>query len=370
MIVILSKKKLLIIIVAIFIIIGLFFIFKNNFDLLTLTIFNNDENVSSIIQNIFNMRNEAILKKDIAILKRLYNIKIRYGIWAYEHELKKMKYLHEWSEKQGIVFQKIRALAKVRWVNKTKKGYKVNLIVSTKYKYYYKDKPGEVNEFRIGTYHSIDIERKGENWVITREWYTDPFADSLHIDSLKSSEITQFIMNQNKRDFSNISNRRKRAVKYADRYCGAAADEKYGFKYNKKYKNYNPLGGDCANFASQILYEGGKFKQNNVWKYHKGGSKAWVNAHAFKNYMIYSKRASKIAYGTYEQVYKLSYKLLPGDFIAYEKKGRVIHISVVTGADSRGYAYVHSHNTDRYRVPWDLGWNDRGIKFWLVRVHY
>ncbi|MDK2919909.1 MAG: hypothetical protein PWQ37_2642 [Candidatus Petromonas sp.] len=86
--------------------------------------------------------------------------------------------------------------------------------------------------------------------------------------------------------------------------------------------------------------------------------------------MLYSGRASKIAYGTYEQVYKASYKLLPGDFIAYEKNGKVTHISVVTGADSKGYTYVHSHNTDRYRVPWDLGWSDKGIKFWLVRVHY
>jgi len=62
-------------------------------------------------------------------------------------------------------------------------------------------------------------------------------------------------------------------VEYADRYCGAAADEQYGYSYNKKYKNYNPLGGDCANFASQILYEGGKFKQTGAWRYEKTEAK-------------------------------------------------------------------------------------------------
>ncbi len=36
--------------------------------------------------------------------------------------------------------------------------------------------------------------------------------------------------------------------------------------------------------------------------------------------MIYSGRASVIAHGDYEKVYKASYKLLPGDFVAYEKK--------------------------------------------------
>ena len=51
--------------------------------------------------------------------------------------------------------------------------------------------------------------------------------------------------------------------------------------------------------------------------------------------MISSGRASLIAYGNYEKVYKASYKLLPGDFVAYEKKGKVTHISVVTGADSK-----------------------------------
>jgi len=86
--------------------------------------------------------------------------------------------------------------------------------------------------------------------------------------------------------------------------------------------------------------------------------------------MINSGRASVIAYGNYDKVYKASYKLLPGDFVAYEKKNDITHISVVTGADSRGYSLVSCHNSDRNKVPWDLGWSDKRIKFWLVRVHY
>jgi hypothetical protein len=86
--------------------------------------------------------------------------------------------------------------------------------------------------------------------------------------------------------------------------------------------------------------------------------------------MVNSGRASVVAYGTYDKVYKSAYKLEPGDFIAYEKKGDVTHISVVSGADSKGYTLVTCHNTDRNKVPWDLGWSNRGIKFWLVRVNY
>jgi len=120
-----------------------------------------------------------------------------------------------------------------------------------------------------------------------------------------------------------------------------------------------------------MLFEGGGFRKNRIWNYEKGqGSKAWLNANAFNQYMLNSGRASRIAYGSYDQILKSSFKLLPGDYVAYEKKGKVTHISVVSGQDSKGYALVNSHNSDRYRVPWDLGWNNKGIKFHLVRVHY
>ena len=80
-------------------------------------------------------------------------------------------------------------------------------------------------------------------------------------------------------------------------------------------------------------------KKIHAWNYDKNGATGiWLNADGFKRYMIYSGRASVIAYGSYDKVYKASYKLLPGDFVAYEKKNDITHISVVTGADSRGYS--------------------------------
>ena len=157
---------------------------------------------------------------------------------------------------------------------------------------------------------------------------------------------------------------------YADQYVGAADDGQNDYSYNKQYKNYNAVGGDCANFVSQALYEGGGFSQTGNWTYGKDGSLAWVKSRYLKDFLLYSGRASLIAYGNYTTVLRLSYKLMPGDIVAYEKRGVVTHVSMVTGADSRGYALVNCHNTDRYRVPWDLGWSDSGIRFYLIRVHY
>ena len=165
--------------------------------------------------------------------------------------------------------------------------------------------------------------------------------------------------------------RTKKAIDYAHTYCGISDDEEHLFKYNKDYKNFNPDGGDCANFASQILYEGGNFKKNSSWSYFgKSGTKAWVNAQEFKNYMVNSGRASYIAKGSYNDVYKAAFNLRPGDFVGYEKRGRITHISTVTGLDSKGYPLVTCHNTDRLLVPYDLGWSNDNIRFHFLDVHY
>lgn len=329
------------------------------------------EDLTDTIYQIFRNRNNAIINGDLKLIQSLYDTSTKYGTWAHQHELTKVKYIHNWEQKQGVKFTDILPTVKVRSIKPKGEKYSINLMCSTEYKYVYENEPAIVNSFRIGTYHVLDLLYKDEAWIITREWYKDPFEDSLNLERLNVDSIHKYISGNEARDLSDIGERRKNAVEYADKYCGAAGEEKYGFKYNKKYRNYNSQGGDCANFASQILYEGGKFRKNHTWNYNgKGATRAWLNADGFKSYMLYSGRASLIAYGNYEKVYKASYKLLPGDFVAYEKKGDIKHISVVTGADSKGYSLVSCHNTDRNRVPWDLGWSSSKIKFWLVRVHF
>ncbi|SDK67647.1 amidase domain-containing protein [Natronincola ferrireducens] len=334
-----------------------------------------DENLNNRLtlkmQQVFHQRNKALLEGDVELLSCLYDKDVRNGLWAYEHDFKKMKYFHNWSDKQGVEFKNINSHVVVKSVKEKGDGFAINLAVSTEYQYVYIDTPEVYNSFRTGTYHSLDLMPKEDTWVITREWYTDPFADSLDLDEISEETIRQLILSGEPKDLSDLSEKRIAVVVYADQYCGAAVFPEFGYRYNYKYKNYNYQGGDCANFASQILYEAGKFKKNSTWNYEKGaGSKAWVNARAFNSYMRSSGRGSVIAHGTYDKVLASSYKLLPGDYIAYEKQEKVTHISVVTGFDSKGYPLVNSHNSDRYRVPWDLGWSNKGIKFGLVRVHY
>lgn len=331
-----------------------------------------DENeIKNFIENIFIIKSKSILSEDLDSIHSIYATNTKYGQWAYEYEEKKVKYINNWAEKQGIKFIDIIPKIVIKKSKVGKDTSSFNVLCNTEYKYVYLDQPALINSSRIGTYHSLQLTNKNGEWIITKEWYTDPFADSLNLENIKVDVIKEYITSQPFRDLSSIDERRKKTSEYAQKYCGAATIEQYEYKYNKKYRNFNCEGGDCANFASQILHEGGKFKTNSTWNYDKGSATApWINADKFTSYMLNSGRASVIARGSYENVYKASYKLLPGDFIAYEKKGDITHISVVSGADSKGYSLVTCHNTDRNNVPWDLGWSDKKMKFWLIRVHY
>ncbi len=322
------------------------------------------------LEALFRTRNKAVIENDLESLKKMYDHSTKYGRWAYEHQVIKTKYLHQWAEKQGVKFTAIESHIVLKSLKEKPGGYRSYFMVSTAYSYHYIDSPQTTNIFRIGTYHSLSTTTREDSTIITLEWFDDPFADSLSLNSIKQEELRQYILNGSAHDFSDLNPRRVKAIQYADKYCGKASTPETGFKYNPKYKDYNPLGGDCANYASQVLHEGGQFRKTGTWNYAKDGSKAWVNAQAFKNYLISSGRGTLIISGTYEKVLKASFKLFPGDIVAYEKKGKITHVSVVSGCDNKGYVLVNCHNIDRYRVPWDLGWSDKGIKFHLIRVHY
>ena len=324
-----------------------------------------------LLQNLFDYRNKAILEQNEEILKELYDTDKKTGLWAYEHEVEKMKYLKNWSSKQGVTFNDIKTKVKIRKVKEKETDlYGIICNVATDYNYSYENEKDVKNIFRIGTEHYLNVKIKDNQYIITKEWYTDPFADSLNLENIKSDDIRSYILAQQKPDIQ-LTQEQQKAIDYAHRYCGVSTEEEYEFKFNREYKNFNPDGGDCANFASQIMYESGRFKKNSIWNYNnRDGTKAWVNAQGFKNYILNSGRGSLICKGSYEETYKESYNLRPGDFVAYEKGGRITHVSTVTGMDSKGYPLVTCHNTDRLLVPWYLGWSNKTIRFHLIRVHY
>ncbi|MHB1314090.1 MAG: amidase domain-containing protein [Christensenellales bacterium] len=326
----------------------------------------------AILNDFFDIRNYSVLNQDFNALKTVYVTDEQNGRWAYENEIIRSQYLQDWAEKQGVRFFHIDSTIRIKSIRKVGRGYSFYIIASTEYRYLYGNETDAENKFRLGTYHSLDLIPGSDQstWVISREWYDDPVSNIFSTDNI-TEDVTKYMMARPQKDASEISDRRKAAVSYADLYCGAASDGQNGYQYNSMYTNYNSLGGDCANFASQVLYEGGGLKKSAAWNYRDGkGSRAWVNAQSFANYLLYNGRASLIAKGSYIKVYKSAFELKPGDIIAYAKKGKITHISVVTGLDTKGNPLVNCHNADRYRVPWDIGWSNDNIRFYFLSVHY
>jgi hypothetical protein len=354
--------------------------------------------VTNVIEDIYKERCSMFVSNNLTNLPTYYDTSQKLGKWSLEHEVKRFSYFNDWSSQRGMDFIKVESTPKVRKITNTKRGF--SLLVDEYYKFEYTYK-GEItpttNIFGVGLTHSMELIKKEEKWIIYSDWYLDCFEDAL-----KSylGEIKDFKSNPNKKPIYNLGSCPKipseikvvtkghydriNSVKYADKYCGIPWASGSSTKYNKRYTNYSGIGGNCTNYVSQSIgdKEGGGLRFDGTWNttYRKysgsDGSSAWVNADAFKNYLIYSGRGKVLGKGTFKDLISplpdypcgAIQKLDLGDVICYAKGRDIDHFAIVTGFDSHGYPLVNTNTIDRYHVPWDLGWGDKNINFYLIHV--
>ncbi|MFL0198498.1 amidase domain-containing protein [Clostridium sp. WILCCON 0269] len=346
----------------------------------------NKDELAVEIEKIYNFRCLALTTGDYSTLSNYYDTSKPSGRYALDHEIKRVKYLKDWSTRRDMEFKKIESTVRIKKVIPSGNALKLILEESYKFDYAYRTPPvNPLNSFGVGIRHTASLIKKNNKWLILSDWYTDCFEDSLqsytfnlnsNINSLKNTLLCiknfMYTTNPNKKIYN-----REKAIAYADKYCGAAWGSGNNFKYNKKYDDYNGVGGDCTNFASQILgdKEGGSMRINDVWH---PGTTAWANADGLKNYLLYSGRGTIIKIGTFNELTTsqpgmsngIVNSLQLGDLIAYENgRGNIDHFGIVTGFDSHKYPLVNSHTTDRYHVPWDLGWGDKDIRFFLIHIN-
>lgn len=96
-----------------------------------------------------------------------------------------------------------------------------------------------------------------------------------NLDSLYNSFILLSSKSKKARSSENEFNINN-AIKYA---------EKYALIPNPNYKSFNGIGGDCTNFVSQIIHEGGLSK-TQTWKPY---SNSWVRVEELYSYLINNK---------------------------------------------------------------------------------
>ena len=70
--------------------------------------------------------------------------------------------------------------------------------------------------------------------------------------------------------------------------------KKWAYSRNPKYYNYDPVGGDCTNFASQCIFAGYNemnYNKDNGWYYINGNNKSpsWTGVEFLYNFLITNK---------------------------------------------------------------------------------
>lgn len=143
----------------------------------------------------------------------------------------------------------------------------------------------------------------------------------------------------------------------------AAPLRKYQDKWwndrNPAYTNYSGKGGDCTNYASQVLHAGGApyDKTGNYTWY--PDSYSWINVAGIKNYLLNNTYTGPCG----KTVSKLS-ELTCGDLIQIKENHTVV---VYKGGTKDPYVTAHSSN---YKGRFIKRYGSKNLKRILVKGYY
>ncbi|NMP22128.1 amidase domain-containing protein [Sulfobacillus harzensis] len=297
---------------------------------------------------------------------------------ALRHAEERQAFLDAWSRARGLAFTAVSVSLRTPHITFSGPGrVRVFAVVSERYQYRYHDSRA-LDGFGLGIRHDYLLEESQGRWRIVGDDFTDPLDQNTRVSGTANPE-SQLVPSPGAVPSLPLAPGAAKAVAYADRYCGAAPGcQNQGF-YNPAYNNFNGDGGDCTNFVSQALRAGG-FRETSEWNYDRSraeGSRAWTNARGLFDFLEGSGRATILAHGRFSAVARPNARyprsaageLRPGDIVSYIERGRAVHSAIVVGYDSHGVPVVDSHTSDRYHVPWDLGWDYRTY-YYFWRVHY
>lgn len=290
---------------------------------------------------------------------------------------RRMAYIKAWAAARGFDFKGVTVTVRTgppHWIN----PHRIRIYGAVSARYTYNHRVGNKTPtwFGLGVYHWYTLQDTPLGWRIADDLFIDPLNQETRLPGSATPAPVRISESARRQALSRGA---QDALNYAAQYCGAAPGCGNQMRYNPKFEDYNWNGGDCSNFISQVLKAGG-FAETSTWKWDrhsKEGSPNWVNATRLAHFLTDSGRAQIIAHGTFAELAKpvgpehLSaiHQLQLGDLISYYERHRTVHFAIVAGFDPDGYPLVISHSADRFREPWDLGW-DRSTIFYFYRVNY
>lgn len=142
-----------------------------------------------------------------------------------------------------------------------------------------------------------------------------------------------------------------RVIDY-DRRAAVEYARKWAFSRNPAYANFNALGGDCTNFASQCLFAGVSvmnYTPEIGWFYRSLHSRAaaWTGVEFFHRFLVDNKQGVGYGGGPFAEETSLD-KLEIGDFVQLGREtGDFYHTPIVVGF-SGGEPLLAAHTNDGF----------------------
>ena len=135
-----------------------------------------------------------------------------------------------------------------------------------------------------------------------------------------------------------------------DRQAAFEYAKKWAFRRNPRYYNFEKIGGDCTNFASQCIYAGAKimnFTPTFGWYYISINNRApaWTGVEYLFNFLT-----DNDAEGPFAEETALN-KLEVGDIVQLGTAAGDFYHSPVVVAVRQGKIYVAAHTYDAFMKP-------------------
>ena len=142
-----------------------------------------------------------------------------------------------------------------------------------------------------------------------------------------------------------------KSIEY-DRRLAVEYARQWAFRRNPVYYNFEKIGGDCTNFASQCLFAGigvMNYEKDIGWYYRSIDDRAaaWSGVEYFFNFLIGNQEGIGDGAGPFAETVELN-ELQIGDFIQLGRAtGDFYHTPVVVGFDG-GEPLLAAHTYDAF----------------------
>lgn len=272
-------------------------------------------------------------------------------------EEKRQECIEEMEERLNISIVDAKTTALVK--NVVEDGTKITVELYEWTFYDYIDLAGDGTTTDVsgfGVDHTVVVERGEEGYRIIRDTYDEgELTGMASSDYQEEGEEMSWPITNMEVSYQAypLSYDPKKAVAYANKYVNPNINGGIdGSYYNPAYKNFNSVGGDCTNFASQCLYAGG-LSMTDEWFYKSGTNYSSTWTFSRYNFTYMSKIGKAIWNPSSEDIYM-------GSPVYYRSAGgnNISHTTICVGTNSAGTPVVNSHNKDYYQVRWNY-WGDR-----------